>query len=49
MKRDMDLLRTVLLEVEKLPFDGGVHEIDVSGRSTEEVHYHIMLAHEFEL
>ncbi|MGD0223084.1 MAG: DUF2513 domain-containing protein [Terriglobia bacterium] len=46
MKRDMDLIRAVLIEVEKLPYDGGFHHISVEGHSEEEVTYHVLLAHE---
>lgn len=46
MKRDMDLIREVLLKVEELPFDGGFHEITVEGRTDDEVTYHVMLLHE---
>lgn len=46
MKRDMDLVREILLKVEDLPFDGGFHDIGVEGRSNEEVNYHLMLLDE---
>lgn len=46
MRRDMDLIRGVLLKVEELPFDGGFHEITVEGRTDDEVIYHVMLLHE---
>lgn len=46
MKRDMDLIREVLLRVEDLPFDGRFHNIAVDERSDEEVNYHVMLLHE---
>lgn len=46
MKRDMDLIRAILIEVEKLPFDAGFHDISVSGYSEEEIAYHVRLAHE---
>jgi hypothetical protein len=38
MKRDMDLIREILIEVEKLGPEGG--EVGVEGRSTEEIAYH---------
>jgi hypothetical protein len=46
MKRDMDLIREVLIEVEKLPFDSGFHDISVPGYTDEEITYHVRLAHE---
>jgi hypothetical protein len=46
MKRDMDLIRAVLIEVEKLPFDGSFHDIFVQGHSEEEISYHVLLSHE---
>lgn len=41
MKLDMDLARDILLEVEKLPFDGQFHQIELAGHSEEEVTYHL--------
>lgn len=46
MKRDMDLVREVLLKVEELPFDGGFHDIAVDGRTQGEINYHVMLLDE---
>jgi hypothetical protein len=46
MKRDMDLVREVLLKVEELPFDGGFHDVAVDGRTDEEIYYHVMLLDE---
>ncbi len=46
MKRDMDLIRAVLIKVEKLPFDGCFHDITVPRYSGEEISYHVWLAHE---
>lgn len=45
MQRDMDLIRQILLEVEKCPLCDGHHfvNIDIPGRSIEEVNYHIRL------
>lgn len=45
MKRDMDLLRQILFEVEKLPFTGGFDTIVIPNRSMQEIAYHIYLAH----
>src|SRR5205807_2391593 len=41
MKRDMDLFRALLLEIEKLPANGKWTGIEVEGYSPEEVAYHI--------
>lgn len=46
MKRDMDLVRSLLVEIEKLPFDGSFHDVSVPGRSEEEISYHILLMKE---
>lgn len=46
MRRDMELVRTILLEVEKAPFDGGWVELKVEGRDRNEVAYHVMLLHQ---
>jgi hypothetical protein len=39
MKRDMELVRAILLEVEKTGPNGG--QIEIADRSVEEVNYHI--------
>lgn len=46
MKRDMDLVRSILLAVEQLPFDGSFHDISVPGHTEEEVTYHVKLLHD---
>jgi hypothetical protein len=46
MKRDMDLMRSLLLEIEKVPFDGGFLDISVPGHSDQEISYHILIMHE---
>lgn len=46
MKRDMDLIRAILIEVEKLPLDPGFHDISVAGYTEEEITYHVQLADE---
>ena len=46
MKRDMDLIRAILIEVEKLPPDLGFHDISVQGHTEEEVTFHVRLADE---
>jgi hypothetical protein len=46
MKRDMELVREILLKVEELSFDSTFHDIGVAGRSPKEISYHVMLLHE---
>jgi len=46
MKRDMDLVREILLKMEELPFDSGFHDVEIEGRSDDEITYHAMLLHE---
>jgi hypothetical protein len=46
MKRDMDLCRKILIEVEKLPFEPGWDEIAIDGYSEEDVTYHVYLLHD---
>jgi hypothetical protein len=43
MKRDMDLIREILLKIEEAPYELGWVEIDIEGRSSAEIAYHIML------
>ena len=45
MKRDMDLIRAILLEVEKSPSLGGCR-IEIPKRSREELYYNAQLAQE---
>ncbi len=45
MKRDMDLIRAILLEVEKSPSPGG-SRIEIPGRAREELYYNAQLAQE---
>src|SRR5580658_3094256 len=45
MKRDMELVREILVRVEELPL-GGIHHISVEGYSREEIVYHVMLLDE---
>ncbi len=49
MRRDMDLVRNILLEIEKHPYDGGWVEISIEGYSTEEITYHLLLLNEAKL
>ena len=46
MKRDMDLLRSLLLKVEEQPFNGPFPIIEIQGHSKDEVAYHARLAQE---
>jgi hypothetical protein len=49
MKRDMDLARQILLQIEAAPYDGKWVDLSLPGHSDEEVTYHIMLLAEAEL
>lgn len=46
MKRDMDLIRAILIEVEKLPLDPAFHDISVPGYTQAEITDHVQLADE---
>lgn len=46
MKRDMDLVRQMLLEIEKHPYTGDWVELAIDGSSPEEITYHVILLHE---
>src|SRR3989304_4745015 len=46
MKRDMDLVREILLKMEELPMKGDCHNIHIDGRSEEEIIYHVRIMHE---
>ena len=46
MKRDMDLARRILMEIEKRPYTGADMDIQLEGSSDEEVTYHVMLLNE---
>lgn len=43
MKRDMDLARKILFEIEKAPFQGSWVEIKFDEYSPSEVSYHVMI------
>ena len=43
MKRDMDLCRDILLKLEDEPFDPGLVKVEISGKTEEEISYHLML------
>jgi hypothetical protein len=46
MKRDMNLIRGVLIETEKLPDDGAFHDISVEGFTEAEISNHVRLCDE---
>jgi hypothetical protein len=46
VQRDMDLARAILLELEKLPFNGTLHQISIDGYTVEEINYHVLLLSE---
>jgi hypothetical protein len=45
MKRDMDLIRTIMLEAEKCPSLEGCR-VEIPGRTREDLYYNAKLAHE---
>ena len=46
MKRDMDLVRTILIELVEQPCDGMLSELHVEGHLDEEVSYHVRIMYE---
>jgi hypothetical protein len=46
MKRDMNLIRAVLIETEKLPDDGAFHDIAVEGLTGAVISNHVRLCAE---
>ncbi len=46
MKRDMDLVREILIEMEKWPANQRDGDITLVGRTSEEIAYHLGLMHE---
>jgi hypothetical protein len=46
MKRDMDLVRAILIEIEKAPFEGRLIDVEVAGRTEDEISYHVLLMQE---
>lgn len=49
MKRDMDLAREILFQVEKYPEPDGYVDIKIEGYSAEEISYHVKLLYQAEL
>ena len=43
MKRDMELIRTILLEIERQPFPAGWYDLSIPSRPEEEISGHVML------
>ena len=43
MKRDLDLIRHILLEIEKEPYTGDILQLDIEGYTPEQINYHILL------
>jgi hypothetical protein len=46
MERDMDLVRQVLLEIEKQPFTGDWIDLSIDSHTPEEITYHVMILFE---
>ena len=43
MKRDMDLCRDILLNLEEKPFAPGTIKVEIDGKTEQEVSYHLRL------
>ena len=48
-KRDLNLIRDILFEVEKHPYTGSFFDIDVEGYDEDAISYHVLLAEEANL
>ena len=46
MKRDMDLVREILLALEDAPFNGGPLKMKNPNHPADEISYHVMLLHQ---
>ena len=46
MKRDMDLVRSIMIEVEKNPDPLAWADVQVPGHTSQEIAYHVMLLYE---
>lgn len=46
MKRDMELIRKILFEFEKMPLNHSVNKIEIESYSEEEITYNIILMNE---
>lgn len=49
MKRDMDLIRTILLALEQRPLSVRYEWLEVPGRTQEEISYHVQMLHQYDL
>lgn len=49
MKRDMDLIRKILFEIEKSAYTGSYIDVDIEGYKRNEVDYHVSLLYEAKL
>jgi len=49
MERDMDLIRKILIELEKKDYEGIWHELKIDNYSLEKINYHVMLLAEANL
>lgn len=43
MERDLDLIRAILLELEKSPFRAGWAELEIEGYTPEQIAYHVLI------
>ena len=43
MKREMELIRQILLEIEKRPYDQGLIDLEIPGYTSSQVSYHVLL------
>ena len=46
MRRDMELIRSILLEMERWPANHANQTVEVHGRTEEEIMYHLGLMHQ---
>lgn len=46
MKRNMDLIRNLLLKLEEMPYEYGGVDINIEGSTDNEITYHVLLLHE---
>ena len=43
MKRELELIRLILLEIEKQPYDQGPIEAEIPGYTSAQISYHVLL------
>jgi len=46
MQRDMDLVRKILFETEKAPYEGGWIDLEIEGYEPNAISYHVLLLDE---